>query len=62
MVDRTDVEVVVRGAVYALGDVVGLLVVSHQNRTAFVVNVVLAYAFDSVASRTWCAADSQKLR
>jgi hypothetical protein len=47
------VQVVVAGVVHALGDVVGLLVVGHQHRAAFVVDavvgVVVADALDGVA-------------
>ena len=40
LVTRTDVEVVVAGAVDALRDVVALLVVANHDRTTFVVNAV----------------------
>jgi len=53
LVAGTGVEVVVADMVKALGDVIALLVVGHQHRTAFVVNavvrVVAAMAFECVA-------------
>jgi hypothetical protein len=53
LVTGTGIEVVVTGAVNALGDVVALLVIGHQHRAAFVVNavvgVVVANAFEGVA-------------
>ena len=53
MVAGTGVQVVVGGLVHALGNVVGLLVVTNHHGTAFVVNavfgVVVADALDGVA-------------
>ena len=53
LVAGTGVQMVVRGMVHALGNVVGLFVVGHQYGTAFVVDavlgVVVADAFDGVA-------------
>ena len=52
LITRAGVEVVVRGVVYALGDVIALLVIGHQHGAAFVVNavlsVVVANALDGV--------------
>ena len=52
LVAGAGIEVVIRRMVYALGNVVGLFVVSDENRAAFVINtvfgVVVADAFDRV--------------
>ena len=47
------IQIIIRGAINALGDIRGLLVVGHQDRATFVIDtvigVVVADAFDGVA-------------
>ena len=53
LVTGAGVQVIVRGVVHALGDVVGLLVIANHDRATFVIDtvfgVVIAYALNRVA-------------